>query len=83
MAVPQGGGGAAPGPAESKPSWKAQALSLSTCLQLKHWGLYRYKGFTEPWKTRILLNATAFSSSNIGLKHILKASVLNIFSMLN
>lgn len=76
MAVPQGRGGAAPGPAESKPSWKALALFLP---QREYRGLYGYKGFTKPCKPRILLNVTAFSSSNIGLKHILEASVLNIF----
>lgn len=76
MAVPQGCAGAAPGPAESKPSWKALALFL---LQREYRGLYRYKGFTKPCKPRILLNVTAFSSSNIGLKHNLEASVLNIF----
>lgn len=80
MAVPQGHGGAAPGPAESKPSSKAQALFLS---QLEYQGLYGYKGFTKPCKPRIPLNVSAFSSSNTGLKHILEASVLNIFSMLN
>lgn len=49
----------------------------------EYWGLYGYKGFTKPCKPRILLNVTAFKSSNIGLKHILEASVLNIFLMLN
>lgn len=76
MAVPQRCGSAAPGPAEGKPSWKALALFLP---QRKYQGLYRYKGFTKPCKPRILLDVTAFSSSNIGLKHILEASVLNIF----